>query len=701
MFWSFFIKYGKLLIDILIIAAIIFIIVLINPWNLFGGGLKLQNTANNVTAIKEIGQLITAEYYGEAIATYDQTVLKLIEEEDISDQANDIFRDMKQYVLDVHLEGLKEKDILGEPQEEKKKGFFSFNWLPWVSKPKKDFKEKLKDIPQTDSLFYHKPMSPEILGFYFDKRVPTSTDKNRYRNLLWSLFQEVKAKSQELNEAAFNEYMLSDLPIKEGKVFSEFHYNIKKKDKDIKKELKTDLAIIGRGWVKAGIDFGELNDQNFVYDEKHQIIHIYGVYPKILAKDINPWFIPEKQIPGFQILEARNANFEHAKVVKQYCIDKLEKMALKAGIIEQAERQSKETIKNFMALLTGNEIKEVHFHHDTISRITNQIFDDKFVSFEEAKLLDSIIPGEIEHILAIDTATEQWLTNQKNKELKQARLQNIIRELKKCYYQKRPTTYNRLSYLTTAVIADNIVTASEIAQLTEAKWSIENILMDNMNDSLALMHATWYTDSTLAFITNYNTMIDRIYDKTDIVGQSVNDTLVDTDFSIDTTATKKYYQIGVYENKIKYRIVEDTLSKDAIQKLKYSINVPKNWKEKLATQKGYFKRKEIRNAEFSGDSIRKLINNLNAFNSSINQIDCDSVTLTRSNDDDSWVIQNDPCFSNEDQKLVLQYILNHFITKSQEFNWFSTSSKKVKNNLSDVNIRDNLKDVKDMVFGNN
>ena len=193
MFLSFFSKYGKLLLDILIIGAIIFVVILLNPWNLFGGGIKLQNTANNVTAIKEIGQLITAEYYGEAIATYDQSVLKLIEEEDISDQANDIFRDMKQYALDVHLEGLKEKEVIGEVQEEKKKGFFSFNWLPWVSKPKKEFKEKLEQISEADSMFYYKPLSPEILGFYFDKRAPKSADKNTYRNLLWSLFQEVKA----------------------------------------------------------------------------------------------------------------------------------------------------------------------------------------------------------------------------------------------------------------------------------------------------------------------------------------------------------------------------------------------------------------------------------------------------------------------------------------------------------------------------
>ena len=695
MFLSFFSKYGKLLLDILIIGAIIFVVVLLNPWNLFGGGIKLQNTANNVTAIKEIGQLITAEYYGEAIATYDQSVLKLIEE-DISDQANDIFRDMKQYALDVHLEGLKEKEVIGEVKEEKKKGFFSFKWLPWVSKPKKEFKEKLEQISKADSMFYYKPLSPEILGFYFDKRVPKSADKNTYRNLLWSLFQEVKAKSQELNDTAFNEYMLSDLPIKEGKVFSEFHYNIKKKDKDIKKELKTDLAIIGRGWVKAGIDFGELNDQNFVYDEDHQIVHIYGVYPKIISKDINPWFIPEKQIPGFQILESRNANFEHAKVVKQYCIDKLEKMALEAGIIEQAERQSKETIKNFISLLTGNEIKEVHFHNDPITRITNRIFDDRYVSFEEAKQLDSLIPAEILQILAMDTASEQWLSNQKKKELKEARLKNIITALKNSYYKRKPNTYNRLSYLTTKIVADSILTEEEVNYIIKEKWSITKILNETMDDTLSLTFNTWYADSTLAFISDYNKMISTIEDGVVIYGKTVTDTIVTLNFVGDSISANKYFTSGAYEDSIKYTIVKDTGdTRKIINELRYSININKDWREKLKTKKGYFTRKEIKNSSIKSDSIAKLVKNLNTLNKyPYFQIDCSSFDVKKQ--DDKWVFKTNTCFKNEEQKAVLEYILNYYIKEVEEFTWFSDSSKKIKNNVKDSNISNNVKDLKDL-----
>ena len=696
MFLSFFSKYGKLLLDILIIGAIIFVVVLLNPWNLFGGGIKLQNTANNVTAIKEIGQLITAEYYGEAIATYDQSVLKLIEEEDISDQANDIFRDMKQYVLNTHLEGLKDKEIIGEVQEEKKKGFFSFHWLPWVSKPKKEFKEKLEQISEADSLFYYKPLSPEILGFYFDKRVPKSTDKNTYRNLLWSLFQEVKAKSQELSESAFNAYMLNDLPIKEGKVFSEFHYNIKKKDKDIKKELKTDLAIIGRGWVKAGIDFGELNDQNFVYDEDHQIVHIYGVYPKIISKDINPWFIPEKQIPGFQILESRNANFEHAKVVKQYCIDKLEKMALEAGIIEQAERQSKETIKSFISLLTGNEIKEVHFHNDPITRITNRIFDDRYVSFEEAKQLDSLIPAEVLQILAMDTASEQWLSNQKKKELKEARLKNIIKALKSSYYKKRPNTFNRLSYLTTKIVADSILTEEEVNQIIKEKWSITNILNKTMDDTLSLTFNTWYADSTLAFITDYNNMISAIEDGIVVYGNTVTDTIVPLNFVVDSVSANKYFTSGAYEDSIKYTIVKDTGdTQRVINELRYPINISKDWREKLDPKNGYFTRKEIKNSSIKSDSITKLVKNLNTLNKyPYFKIDCSSLDVKKQ--DDKWVFKTNTCFKNEEQKAVLEYILNYYIKEVEEFTWFTDSSKKVKTSVKNSNISDNIKDLKDL-----
>ena len=83
MFSLLFIKYGKLILQALIVVAIIVAVFLLNPFNIFGTGLKLENTANMVSNVRTIGQLITAEYYGEVIATLDESQLNMIEEDNL------------------------------------------------------------------------------------------------------------------------------------------------------------------------------------------------------------------------------------------------------------------------------------------------------------------------------------------------------------------------------------------------------------------------------------------------------------------------------------------------------------------------------------------------------------------------------------------------------------------------------------------
>jgi hypothetical protein len=62
---------------------------------IFGGGVKLKNTANMVAEVNQIGQLVTAEYYGEVIASIDEARLDLIQDENISNNATILFKDIK------------------------------------------------------------------------------------------------------------------------------------------------------------------------------------------------------------------------------------------------------------------------------------------------------------------------------------------------------------------------------------------------------------------------------------------------------------------------------------------------------------------------------------------------------------------------------------------------------------------------------
>ena len=217
-----------------------------------------------------------------------------------------------------------------------------------------------------------------------------------------------------------------------------------------------------------------------------------------------------------------------------------------------------------------------------------------------------------------------------------------------------------------------------------------------MDDTLSLTFNTWYSDSTLAFITDYNKMISEIEDGIVVYGNTVTDTIVALNFVVDSTSANKYFTSGAYEDSIKYTIVKDTGdTQKIINGLRYPINISKDWKEKLKTKNGYFTRKEIKNSSIKSDSITKLVKNLNNLNKyDYFEIDCSSLDIK--NENDKWIFKTNTCFKNKEQQAVLEYILNYYIKEVEEFTWFSNSSKKVKNNLKNSNISDNIQDLKDL-----
>ncbi|MEM7298430.1 MAG: hypothetical protein AAF391_09220, partial [Bacteroidota bacterium] len=119
-------KHWKLILDILIIVAIVVLVFLWNPFNLFGKGLKLQDTANMVSEIKEIGELVTAEYYGEVIASDEEAELGLVERDTIEILGESMYSDIKNVLMMEYENGLELveeeiKDIRRERRKNNKK----------------------------------------------------------------------------------------------------------------------------------------------------------------------------------------------------------------------------------------------------------------------------------------------------------------------------------------------------------------------------------------------------------------------------------------------------------------------------------------------------------------------------------------------------------------------------------------------------
>lgn len=414
MFLSIFKKFGKIIIDALIIIGIIIIIFIWNPFGIFGGGLKLQNTANIVEEIKSIGQLVTAEYYGEVISTYNDVTLDINNISLLEEEVNYLYIELKESIKSSILNKYKNKDEKFNRRER--------------NKYKEEYIKKNTDALMLVDTVLHieSPQHPFVL-YLSDHEWNLNIRKRKYKKLkeneklkhaknLLKKGLEIEYNriyDQVVGDSRYESYSSSGLTNKTP--FVDF---LAKLDDDIEKdEKKVELAIIGRGSVKAGIDFGMLTEDNLVYSEEQKRIFISGVKVEVLDKDINPWFIPEKRIPGYDILLAnKHAGFEEMKKLKVKCIEKLEIQAREAGIVYQAEKNAKESLKSFFSLLTGNEIEEVIFKENVLISDAKTIIKDGFIDFDELVLIDR---------------TYKHVLNQINSEKDSALRSNYKKQLKK------------------------------------------------------------------------------------------------------------------------------------------------------------------------------------------------------------------------------------------------------------------------------
>jgi hypothetical protein len=124
---------------------------------------------------------------------------------------------------------------------------------------------------------------------------------------------------------------------------------------------KSQLIAVGRGRARAGIDFSTFTEKNFRYLPEKKSIYLYGVTPEILYCDINPWFIPEKKIKGFEIIAAtREANnTDDLLLVKSGCLRRLRKQAVANGIVDHARGNAEETLREYFSILMGVRVEKV------------------------------------------------------------------------------------------------------------------------------------------------------------------------------------------------------------------------------------------------------------------------------------------------------------------------------------------------------
>ncbi|MEO9475647.1 MAG: DUF4230 domain-containing protein, partial [Cyclobacteriaceae bacterium] len=179
---------------------------------------------------------------------------------------------------------------------------------------------------------------------------------------------------------------------------------VKTADKSFKKKQ---IVVLGRGSVKAGIDFGQFNEENFQYDQNASTIHLIGIKPEILVSHINPWFIPGKE-KGFEVVVmTRKADKpKYMLMVKQRSLEKLQQNAINAGILERAKSNAEDNLRSFFSLLIPGGIDQVIIHEDFFAYFGESILSEQITPLS-MQSIDSLLIKEY----VIDSAATMSMRN--------------------------------------------------------------------------------------------------------------------------------------------------------------------------------------------------------------------------------------------------------------------------------------------------
>ncbi len=359
-----FLKYlsssASLAVQIILVIAAVVLFSYYDPFGMLAPSKKtIENTPVQVESIRQIGQLITAEYYGEVIASIDEVLSQELQER--IDTFNVQIDQIHQAYLDL-VDSLVVKDLS---------------------------RRKIRRLIQAEMPYWGKTELEQQYAFYLQKRIRNRNYKERHLDkklsqdefiqLTAELAADLKLRN-ELNNISTDE--LQTQFRKEGE-----HVN-QKKSKNRK------LVILGRGSVKAGFNFESFNERNFLYDNRHKRIIFIGLQPQIISATINPWFIPEEGVEGFEFLVVERGvknDLAWTNQVKQLCLDKLILQATSKQILDKAQANAEFHLQELFSLFAGEQIKSIAFFTDYLDYSADALLTDSVLRDDEIAAVDTIL----------------------------------------------------------------------------------------------------------------------------------------------------------------------------------------------------------------------------------------------------------------------------------------------------------------------
>ena len=339
------------------IFALVAVYILIAGLNILPRGLNIfkkqhlmiDETPIVVKEIKEIGELTTSEFYGEVYADLNEVYAEMLDEKGDSIRRNpakfyEDYPGLKGYLADI--QDFRGTELFYESESKNYELFLS------------DYYKTLED---------YRLQEAEL------KDKISTTNSSSERKKLQRRLSALKDQTVEQKKTY----------LKRKETFNANEKRFREQKNNFRDERKKrNLVYIGRGWVKAGVNFKDISDEEIFIDDSDSLyIHVLIPEPKILDADVNPWFVytKKKKIKGFELFIAKTGsmlsrdNFTDKEInaVKHKCKEKLQEAAIEKGLLVNAKSSAQTTLGNFFHLLGFEKVK-INFKTENAELVLNE-----------------------------------------------------------------------------------------------------------------------------------------------------------------------------------------------------------------------------------------------------------------------------------------------------------------------------------------
>lgn len=310
-------------------------------FNLFKSETTLSETPVMVEQIKDIGELIGAEFYGEVYADLFTSYNDLIEEHgDSLSEISSKYKYLDDYAkLKVKLEDLKTK-------KEQQKILLD------------TLAQRIKQSDSAQKVYKIYLDSLELILKDLPKGKKNSDERDRYSYVQ----NEIKEMNALLDKASENyqESSKNEKKLTRDKAYTDRKLS-KQKDELTDYIRKRNLVYIGRGHISAGFIVKNL-DLSQIDTTENKSISFYLPEVQIIDTVINPWYYKtdKDSLLGYEIYINKKDRYytnDDVMLVKQKCRKNLAESALDKGLMDLAEKNGKNALESFFMLLGFKEVK--------------------------------------------------------------------------------------------------------------------------------------------------------------------------------------------------------------------------------------------------------------------------------------------------------------------------------------------------------